>query len=88
MGGLVCADPQTKNKGISHPFSYSFECPRQGMKKTPQVCVTYGVAPADVRSVFSCSLKFWGTYSSFSSIPNQSSKDFLEMRIMFPIRIV
>lgn len=25
--------PQAKNKGISHPFSYSFACPRQGIKK-------------------------------------------------------
>ena len=25
--------PQAKNNGISHPFSYSFACPRQGIKK-------------------------------------------------------
>ena len=27
-----------KNKGISHPFSYSFACPRQGIKNATGLC--------------------------------------------------
>ena len=30
--------PQAKNKGISHPFSYSFACPRQGIKNATGLC--------------------------------------------------
>ena len=33
MGGFICAAHRRKNRGISHPFSYSFACPRQGIKK-------------------------------------------------------
>lgn len=30
--------PQAKNQGISHPFSYNFECPRQGIKNATGLC--------------------------------------------------
>lgn len=30
--------PQAKKQGISHPFSYSFACPRQGIKNATGLC--------------------------------------------------
>ena len=46
--------PSTGEKtGDFPPVFIQFWVPPSGHKKTPQVCVTYGVAPADGRSVFS-----------------------------------
>lgn len=55
MGGFICAAHRRKT-GDFPPVFIQFHAPSAGHKKTPQVCVTYGVAPADGRSVFSYSL--------------------------------
>ena len=46
--------PQAKKTGDFPPVFIQFWVPPAGHKKTPQVCVTYDVAPVDGRSVFSC----------------------------------
>ena len=47
------APPTGEKKGDFPPVFIQFCVPPAGHKKTPQVCVTHGVAPADGRSVFS-----------------------------------
>lgn len=37
-GRLHLRRPQAKNKGIYHPFSYSFACPQQGIKNATGLC--------------------------------------------------
>ena len=50
--------PPTDEKSGDFPLVFiQFWVPPAGHKKTPQVFVTYGVAPADGRSVFSCMVK-------------------------------
>ena len=51
------APPTDEKTGDFPPVFKQFWVPPAGHKKTPQVCVTYGVAPADGRSVFSCMVK-------------------------------
>ena len=47
------APPTGEKTGDFPPVFIQFCVPLAGHKKTPQVCVTHGVAPADGRSVFS-----------------------------------
>ena len=47
------APPTGEKTGDFPPVFIQFCVPPAGHKKTPQVCVTHGVAPADGRSVFS-----------------------------------
>src|SRR5699024_2771676 len=47
------APPTGEKTGDFPPVFIQFHAPSAGHKKTPQVCVTHGVAPADGRSVFS-----------------------------------